>query len=223
MVYHALNRAVARLPLFQEEGDYAAFERVLAEALQEHPTRILAYCLMPNHWHFVLWPQEDGELTAFLRWLTHTHSMRWHAHYHTEGTGHLYQGRFKSFPVEADDHLYAVLRYVERNPLRAGLVRRAERWRWGSLWRRQHPLAPAPLHLHPWPLPEPDHGRKWVHEPQSEAELEAVRRAVLRGCPFGTPAWQERTARRLGLEFTLRPRGRPRKAAAILASKSTGN
>src|SRR5260370_24593826 len=109
--------------------------RILAEALQEHPTRLLAYCLMPNRWHLVLWPGQVVELTAFVRWLTHTHSMRWHAHYHTGGTGHIYQGRFKSFPVETDDHFYTVMRYVERNALRANLVGRAEEWRWGSLWR----------------------------------------------------------------------------------------
>ena len=94
-MYHVLNRAVARLPLFEKDGDYQAFERVLLEAMTKQPTRLLAYSLMPNHWHLVLWPQEDGELTGFVRWLTHTHSMRWHAHYHTAGTGHIYQGRFK--------------------------------------------------------------------------------------------------------------------------------
>ena len=142
-VYHALNRGVARLPLFEKDGDYAAFERVLAEALAQHPTRVLGYCLMPNHWHFVLWPERDGELTAFLSWLTHTHTQRWHAHRHTAGTGHLYQGRFKAFPVEADEHLDTVLRDVERNALRAGLAERAEAWRWSSLWRRVHGGAEA--------------------------------------------------------------------------------
>src|SRR5204862_568174 len=132
-VYHALNRGVARLPLFQKEGDFAAFERVLLEALSEHPIRLLGYCVLPNHWHFVLWPEQDGQLTAFLRWLTHTHTQRWHAHYHTSGTGHLYQGRFKSFPVAEDEHFYRVVRYAERNALRANLVRKAEQWRWSSL------------------------------------------------------------------------------------------
>src|SRR5437660_246627 len=93
IVYHALNRAVARLPLFEKAADYAAFIRVLGEALDECPMRILAFVLMPNHWHFVLWPEHDGDLTAFCRWLSHTHSMRWHAHYHTSGTGHIYPGR----------------------------------------------------------------------------------------------------------------------------------
>jgi putative transposase len=212
-VYHALNRAVARLPLFEKEGDFAAFERVLHEALAEHPTRLLAYCLMPNHWHVVLWPRCDDELTAFLRWLTHTHTMRWHAHYHSAGTGHLYQGRFKAFPVEADEsHLYAVLRYVERNALRAGLVKRAEDWRWGSLWRRDHPQAAPPLDLHVWPVPLPRAWDELVNAPQTEAELEAVRTCAWRGRPYGSLPWQQRTAKRLGLEYTLRPRGRPKKA-----------
>lgn len=209
LVYHALNRAVARLPLFQKDGDYEAFERVLALALAEHPTRLLAYCLMPNHWHLVVWPRRDGELTAFVRWLTHTHAMRWHAHYQTGGTGHLYQGRFKAFPVSADDHLYTVLRYVERNPLRAGLVARAEEWRWSSLGRRRRGAGESLLH--PWPVPEPADWPARVNRPQTEAELEAVRRSVARGRPYGPPAWQAETAKRMGLEWTLRPRGRPRK------------
>jgi putative transposase len=129
LVCHALNRAVTRLPLFQKDGDDDAFLRVPDEALREHPTRLLGYCVMPNHWHFVLWPRVGGELTAFLRWLTHTPTQRWHAHYHTAGTGHLYQGRFQSFPIPEDDHLLTVLRYVERNPLWASLVRRGEAWR----------------------------------------------------------------------------------------------
>jgi putative transposase len=208
-VYHVLNRAVARLPLFEKATDYDAFERVLRLALHEHPTRLLGYCLMPNHWHLVLWPRHDGELTAFVRWLTHTHTMRWHTHYHTMGTGHLYQGRFKSFPIESDDHLYSVLRYVERNPRRAGLVKKVENWRWSSLYRRQ--VEESQTLLHPWPVPLPKEWLAHVQKPQTEAELEVLRRSVVRGCPFGSMAWQERTARRLALEHTLRRPGRPKK------------
>jgi putative transposase len=109
-VYHVLNRAVARLPLFEKDADFDAFERVMIAARAKHPIRLLAYCLMPNHWHFVLWPKTDDEVTAFLRWLTHTHTQRWHSHFHTAGTGHLYQGRFKAFPIAEAEHLYTVLR-----------------------------------------------------------------------------------------------------------------
>ena len=208
-----VNRAVARLPLFQKDEDFRAFERVLVEALDEHPTRLLAYAVMPNHWHLVLWPQKAGELTAFVRWLTHTHTMRWHAHYHTSGTGHLYQGRFKSFPIEADEHLLSVLRYVERNALRANLVKRAEQWRWCSLWRRQAKDQAERTILHDWPMAVPRNWLALVNQAQTEAELEAVRRAVARSSPLGTPAWQTKISRQLGLESTLRPRGRPRKKA----------
>jgi putative transposase len=205
-IYHAINRGVARLPLFEKDGDYEAFERVLAEALVEHPIRVLSYCLMPNHWHFVLWPATDDELTAFLRWLTHTHTQRWHAHYHTAGTGHLYQGRFRAFPVQADDHLYTVLRYVERNALRAKLVRRAEHWRWSSLWRRHSGAEAKQAFLHPWPLPLPADWLARVNRAETAAELAAMRHSVVRGTPLGSPTWTRRTAASLGLEYTLRAR-----------------
>jgi len=212
-VYHVLNRAVARLPLFEKPADYAAFLRVLAEALHECPMRILSFILMPNHWHFVLWPERDGELSAFCRWLAHTHAMRWHAHYHTSGTGHIYQGRFKAFAIETDDHFYTVCRYVERNALRANLAQRAEHWRWSSLWRRIHGDAESGSFLSAWPLPVPQNWVDLVNAPQTVAELEALRRSVQRGCPFGSPDWQKQTAAGLGLNHTLRPPGRPRKAA----------
>lgn len=211
-VYHVLNRANARLPIFQKPADYEAFERVLQEALAHVPNmRLLAYCLMPNHWHLVLWPRGDGELSDFGHWLTLTHTQRWHAHYHNVGAGHLYQGRFKSFPVAADEHFLAVCRYVERNALRAGLVERAEAWRYCSLWRREHGDSPLSACLAEWPVPRPRTWRELVNRPETVAELEALRRSVERGQPFGDRSWVTRCAGRLGLESTLRPRGRPKK------------
>ncbi|MFM7292484.1 MAG: transposase [Planctomycetia bacterium] len=131
-----LNRAVARLPLFERAADYEAFTEVLHEALRREPLPIFAYSLMPNHWHFVVRPDADHQVSSFFRWLTHTHTMRWHASHHTVGTSHLYQGRFKAFPIEEDDHLLTVMRYVERNPLWANLCRHAEEWKYGSAWHR---------------------------------------------------------------------------------------
>jgi putative transposase len=166
---------------------------------------------MPNHWHLLLWPRKDGELSDFMHWLTLTHTQRWHAHYQNVGAGHLYQGRFKSFPIEADEHYLSVLRYAERNALRAKLVARAEAWRWCSLWRRvQAQAAAPPLELHAGPVPLPATWVKEVNRPQTEAELAALRRSVTRGQPFGSAAWVERTASKLGLASTLRPRGRPK-------------
>jgi putative transposase len=215
IVYHVLNRAVARLPLFEKPADYDAFIRVLAETLDLHPLRILAFVLMPNHWHLVLWPEHDRALTDFCRWLAHTHSMRWHAHYHTSGSGHIYQGRFKAFPVESDAHLYAVCRYVERNALRANLVAAAEHWRWSSLWRRLHGDEQPRSLLSSWPVPMPPQWVEYVNAPQSEAEVEALRRCVQRGSPFGSERWQAAMAARLGLGHTLRPLGRPKKSSSL--------
>ena len=209
-VFHCLNRAVARLTLFEKEEDYLAFERVMEEAWCREPIRILDYTVMPNHWHFVLWPETDNQVTDFLRWLTNTHTMRWHAHYGTSGTGHLYQGRFKSFPVEDDDHLYAVLRYVERNPVRANLVNRVEDWRYGSVWRRLSGRETLSRLLAEWPVPVPTDWLKYVNQPQTNSELKALRHSVRRGTPFGSCSWMSQTAARLGLTHTLRPRGRPK-------------
>jgi putative transposase len=206
-VFHALNRAVGRATLFDKDGDYSAFVKVLGEAQEEIPLRLLAFCLMPNHWHLVVWPEQDGELSRYLHWVTMTHTQRWHAHHHTTGTGPLYQGRFKSFPVQEDEHFLTVCRYVERNPLRAGLVERAEQWRWSSLWYRAQGTLPGWLHA--WPLPVPDDWLRHVNAVGTEAELAAVRRSAARGVPFGDPGWQQRTAEQLGLQSTLRPRGRP--------------
>ena len=208
--YHVLNRGVGRRRLFGKDRDFEAFEEVLGEAKAGLPMRVLGWCVLSTHWHFVLWPRGDGELSEFMRWLTVTHTQRWHAAHRTAGTGPLYQGRFKSFPIQEDDHLGTVLRYVERNALRANLVKQAEAWRWSSLWHRVHGNEGGLVDDGPLALP-----RGWlkhVQSPQTEGELEALRRSVVRGTPFGDATWQERTAKELGLESTLRPRGRPRKS-----------
>ncbi|MGN6545178.1 MAG: transposase [Aureliella sp.] len=211
-LYHALNRGNAKADLFRKPEDYSAFEGILAEGLERYPCQILSYELMPNHWHFVLQPTENGGMSNFLRWVTLTHTMRLHAHYRSSGQGHIYQGRFKSFPIQDDAHFLTVCRYVERNALRAGLVKRAEDWQWGSLARWLANPEPTPKLLSPWPVRRPRNWTERVNQPLTARELEAVRRSVQRGSPFGDASWIETTARRLGLESTLRARGRPKKA-----------
>jgi putative transposase len=214
MIFHVLNRANNRDQIFATPGDYLAFLRVLRDSLDKKPMRILSYCLMPNHWHLILWPRKDGELGEFLQTITTTHVRRWRLYRQSVGGGHLYQGTYKSFPVENDDHYYSVSRYVERNALRARLVERAEDWRWGSLWQRRQRIAADDYPpLHGWPLPIPRNWITLVNRPETQAELDALRTSVRRGRPFGSEAWQGRTAKRLGLESTFRPRGRPKKAA----------
>lgn len=210
MIFHVLNRGVGRMRLFLKDADFEAFERNLLKTLESRPMRICAYCLLPNHWHLVLWPERDGDLGAFMQKLTITHVRNWQENRHRVGYGHLYQGRYKSFPVESDDYFYQVVRYVERNALRANLVTRAEDWRWSSLWRRVHGTAEQRQLLSPWPLPRPRDWAERVNQPQTEAELEAIRQSLTRGQPYGNETWVSRTALQLGLESTLRPRGRPR-------------
>jgi len=208
-----LNRAVARQTIFENSEDYRAFLRVVEETWEEIPLPIFALVVMPNHWHFVVRPTTDEQVSTFFRRLTVTHTMRWHAHYHSGGTGHLYQGRFKSFPVQSDEYLFTVMRYVERNPVRAQMVERAEAWRWGSAWGRQQQGDAASRWLVPPTNPPlPRRWLAWVNEPQSEAELKALRECVRRSCPYGDEAWAKRSASRLSLESTRRPFGRPRKA-----------
>jgi len=211
MVYHVLNRTVGKMKMFRREGDFEAFGRVMAEAHERHPIRVLSYCLMPTHWHFVVWPEADGQVTAFFRWLTHTHAMRWRTSHHTVGYGHLYQGRFKSFPVQTDEHLLMLLRYVEANALKAKLVERAEDWKWGSLWRRLRGSKEERAMLSEWPVPRPREWVKIVNRAAPDAESQRVRQSLERSRPLGDDRWTAATAARLGLDWTLRPRGRPPK------------
>ena len=181
--------------------------------------RLLSYVIMPNHWHLVLWPEHEGALSSYVQWLTVTHVRRWHAHYQSSGTGPIYQGRFKSFPVEADDHFLTLCRYVERNALRANLVKKAEQWRWSSLWHRTQ--ATEVPWLSTWPVTLPEQWIEHVNAAQTESELAALRRSVTRGAPYGDEAWQAKTAVTLGLQSSLRPKGRPRKIEAGRTDKGT--
>jgi REP-associated tyrosine transposase len=149
--YHVLNRGNGRARVFHDADDYNAFLHLLRQASARVPMRLIGYCLMPNHFHLVLCPFQDGDLSEWMQWLLTAQVHGYRKRY--RGSGHVWQGRFKAFPIEQDDHLLQVLRYVERNALRAGLVERAELWEWFSLpvW-----LAPP---LWPWldpgPVPRP--------------------------------------------------------------------
>src|SRR5271170_5300777 len=162
-VYHILNRAVGRATLFLKPADYAAFEKTLCQAWERLAMPLLSYLIMPNHWHLVVWPRQDGLLSTYAQWLTVTHVRRWHAHRHSEGTGPVYQGRFKSFPIQEDGHFLTVCRYVERNAVRAKLVKSAEEWAWCSLAKRVgREQAKWLLPLRKWPVRVPSDWAAWV-------------------------------------------------------------
>ena len=210
-IYHMLNRANRRSTIFFKDEDYQAFERILAEALRHCQIKLYSYCLMPNHWHLVVSPERDGEMSRFGQWLGLTHTQRYNAHYHTTGEGHLYQGRYKSFPVQSDEHFLSVCRYVERNAYTAELCDSPDLWPYGSLYCWCHGTAEDKSLLSKWPIPRRPGWLNWVKRPLSAKEQDRLRWSIKRGAPFGDEAWVESTARRLDIESTLRPRGRPRK------------
>lgn len=204
--YHALNRGNRREAVFHKPGDYDAFVAAMRDAGARIAVDVLGFCLMPNHFHVLLRPHQDGDLGRWMQWLLTAHAQRYHRHYRT--SGHVWQGRFKAFPVQDDDHLVSVLRYVERNALRAELVSRAEDWKWSSLplWQGGDRLL--------WKGNPPVRDARWlkrVNEPLSAGDLQRLRHSVSRGRPYGSDVWTRETAERLGLESSLRPRGRPPK------------
>ena len=178
MIYHALNRGNERRRIFRKDEDFEAFIRILHEGLEKYPLELFSFTLMPNHWHLVLRPAKDGQMGRFLRWVSATHTLRHHGHYQRHGYGHLYQSRFKSFPIQDDSHFYVVCRYVERNPLRADMVESAQDWRFGSLFRWNQPIEPKPKLLSKWPIARLPNWNDRVNKPLAGKELEAVRSCV---------------------------------------------
>jgi putative transposase len=207
-IYHVLNRGNGRMQLFHKPGDYQAFIKVLSRALELYPVDLLTYCLMPNHWHLVVRPREETGLAKFMGWVGVTHVRRHHEHYHSRGGGHLYQGRFKSFPVQDDGHFLTLCRYVEANAVRAGLTTSAEAWEWSGLAQR---IAKAPVPpMSVWPVDRPANWSRLVNAGVDGSNLLQIRTCVIRGRPWGTDSWVAATAKRLSLEFTLRNPGRPK-------------
>lgn len=207
-VFHVFNRAIQAVDLFEEPADYHAFVRILKEVAEHQvPMRLLAYVIMPNHWHLVLWPPGDGSLSRFMQRLTSTHVRRWRDRRGSRGRGALYQGRFKAVAVQRDDHLLRICRYVERNPLRARLVARAEQWCWSSA-STSAPDDDRPV-LTIWPIPKPIDWLDSLNLPEPPRVLGEVRRAIHRGTPYGGVAWRARVIKELTWPAGVRRPGRP--------------
>jgi putative transposase len=205
--YHVMNRGNGLAKVFLSDQDYDDFTQLMADARERLPLRILAYCLMPNHFHMVLWPHGDGDLGRWMQWLLTCHVRRFHR---VNGTsGHVWQGRFKAFPVQQDAHLLSVMRYVEANPHNAGMVPGADLWHWSSLRGRIRGHGAIAMDESPCPLPADWLG--FVNGRIDKTEADTLARCAKRGAPLGEEAWVEETAIRLGLEASLRPIGRPPK------------
>jgi putative transposase len=200
---------VRRLRLFDCDEDYRAFLRCFVEIRKRLPIKLYAYCVMPNHFHLVLEPITDGDLSLFMQLFLGLHAMRWHVSHQTTGHGAVYQGRFKAFPVQTDRHFLAVCRYVERNPVRAALVSGPELWTWSSFGRTRDPG--DALALDAWPVPKPETWAAIVSGSEGEQELARLRKSVMRNTPFGNLEWAGTIAGPLDLYRSLRSEGRPHK------------
>lgn len=174
--------------------------------------RLCGYCIMGNHWHLLLWPVNNGDVSEFMQWVTLTHTQRWHAAHGTAGTGHVYQGRFKSFPVQSDEHYLTVLRYIESNPLRAELVKNSSDWQYSSLAIRNG-LEKGELTIDAGPVKVPENWNGLVNGLPGERVEATLQNCIKRGCPFGKENWMKSVTRKLGLQITLKPRGRPNKGS----------
>jgi len=216
MVYHAWNRANFRSALFKTPKHYQDFLAVLEESLARVPIRLLAYCLMPNHWHLVLYPRAQGELSKFMQRITLTHTQRDHARTGTAGYGHVYQGRYKSLPVERGGPFMTLVRYVERNAQRAALVPKAEDWPWCSVHVRLYGNAGDKGVRYPFlfekkRVPDTLIFIQWLNQSQPQEEIENLRYAIKRSRPYGSESWVSHAVAQFGLETTLRNPWRPNK------------
>jgi len=206
-IYHVLNRGNGKQCIFHKDQDYNIFIETIKEAKSKYRIKIFAYCLMPNHFHLIIMPVQAKELSNFMQWLMTCHVRRYHKHYET--SGHVWQGRFKSFIIQKDNHLLTVLRYVEGNPVRAGLVNSAKAWKWSS-HRESSNMKPRLLTSEPPIILSQDWSR-YVDHPLAANELTILSESVKRGSPYGEITWRTKISKELGLESTLRSRGRPKK------------
>lgn len=205
--YHILNRGNGKQKIFHKDQDYEAFIELMRKAKERNPLNVWAYCLMPNHFHIVANAIKGEDVSKCMQWLMTSHVRRYHKHYGTDG--HVWQGRFKSFVVQEDEYLSTVLRYVEGNPVRAGLIKFAKDWAWSS--HRESISAVTQTLIDQPPVQLPKAWSQFVDKPLTDKELVSLGKSVNRGAPYGNVEWQRQVSKELKLESTLAPRGRPKK------------
>lgn len=213
-VQHVLNRGDHRETLFHKPADFRAFLKVFADTAERIAMRILAYCIMRNHFHFVLWPYEGADLPRFMHLLMSTHIARYLRHYPPVSPGHLYQDRYTNVLVEAGPPLLRVLRYVEANAFAANLVPRAEEYPWTSA--SPEALEDGRPFICEWPIARPANWSELLNTRTAASERQRIQRCAARGAPYGSTAWSEQVVKTFHLEHTVRRPGRPKSDESII-------
>jgi len=219
LIYHVITRGNNRQNVFDKPEDFEAFLRSMRDLKERRPFELYGYCLMTNHVHLLIKPLEtpvSRVMQSFLSLVSHT--QRYHNEKHYKSGGHVWQGRFKSPVVQGDGHLLRVLRYIEANPVKAGMVDRAGDYAWSSFAAHgfgepNDLLDPAPAYQRTGDDPKARR-RKWssyVHRRPDEDEQQAIAQSIESGLPYGSESWTKALSRKLKLDLTIRPRGRPKK------------
>ena len=205
LIYHIINRGNGRQQVFHTDGDYRSFAELMAEASERYPVKVLAWCIMPNHFHLLVSPERADDLSRWMQWFMTSHVRRYHRFYNS--SGHVWQGRYKSFIVQEDTHLLTVMRYIEGNPVRAQIAPSAKDWNWSSHRGR---TGASDTCVEKVPIELPADWTDYVDQPLTEGELGRLQNSMQRQTPFGSPPWQMKICGELGLESTLKPKGRPK-------------
>jgi putative transposase len=180
-IHHIVNRGNDKKVIFRKSVDYGSFLALLREARERYPVELFAYCLMPNHFHLVVRARGLDAISAYMHFVQRAHACDLRECDRTRGHGHVFQRRYWNKHIEGSGHLMTVIRYVEANPVRAGLVNFAPQWEWGSMWDR---VTGERDLLHPLPWRLPDDWPVIVSVPLERIDIERIRRPYKRGRPM---------------------------------------
>ena len=175
-VYHLCNRATEKVKLFSNEGEYRVWMKTFREAMQHYPLDVYAYCVMPNHWHLLASCRDGKLISRALKWLGATHAIRWRKMSESTGRGAVYQSRYRCHLVRGNQIFLLVARYIERNPVRAGLCENPMNWTWSSCGQPD-----LGIRLATWPTPKPENWRVFLDSGGNAAEEFKIRSALLTG------------------------------------------
>jgi putative transposase len=212
MPHHVTQRGNARRFILESAADRRVYLDLLRQSIELHSLTLIGYCLISNHIHLIVTPGKPDSLAQSLKDTHGRYTAYWNPTHHS--SGHVWQGRFYSCPLD-EGHLWEALRYTELNPVRAGLVDKAENWEWSSASAHCGTVrANAYLEMESWQARWPVcEWRTFLATGEAESELTAIRNCTYTGRPLGTREFIRSLETETNRSLTVQRRGRPRKAA----------